>query len=171
MKIDLTDLKRGHWFEDLDGNKYDGLSNNLPKNKDCFIHYSIHPLVYREPISAYTYHPEHLHENNSFYQAMLCFKWFYRWMIKRMKKRGERMTFKEICAPQTTYNDQKIILAMCNSGDYTLEEAIYVYCTACERCLNALAYKYSDGEEGYPEYGADWTNCNTVCKFCESDEV
>ena len=56
--------------------------------------------------------------------------------------------------------------AMVNSGDFTLEQAIYVYANSCERCMNSLLYKYLDGKDGYPEYSEEWKKCNTQCDFC-----
>jgi hypothetical protein len=71
----------------------------------------------------------------------------------------------------STWNDEKTVLGMVNSGEYTLEEAIIIYATSCERCMNVLAHKYSNGEEGYEEYSDEWKRCNTVCRFCKDEEV
>lgn len=170
MQIDLTELKRYHWFEDVDGNVYETLADNLPKDKDYFTYHVVKPCEYHDDLAEYTYHPEHLHSGNSFYQAMLNFNWFYNWMFNRMKKRGDNKTFMHICTFNTTFNDGELIVAMVNSGDYTLEEAIYVYTNSCERCSNVLAYKYLNGNDGYPEYSNKWKNCHTSCKFCENEE-
>ena len=69
--------------------------------------------------------------------------------------------------------NEDVILAMANSGDYTLGEAIILYSQACERCANVLAYKYLNGKDGYPEHSDKWKECNTVCQFCreESDAL
>ena len=56
---------------------------------------------------------------------------------------------------------------MVNSGDFTLEQAIWVYANSCERCMNALCYKYLNGADGYPEYSEEWKKCNTFCDFCK----
>jgi hypothetical protein len=45
---------------------------------------------------------------------------------------------------------------MANSGDYTLAEAMALYASCCERCMNVLAYKYLDGKDGYAEYSDEW---------------
>lgn len=66
--------------------------------------------------------------------------------------------------------DGRLLVAMVNSGDYTLPEAMAVYANACERCANVLWYKYTNGEEGYPEFSDDWKKCNTVCEFCKYPE-
>lgn len=169
MNIDLTRLKMGHWFEDEDGNVYTGLSENLPKDKKYFTYHHIDPLTYTESVDSYTCHPEYEHENNSFYQAMLNFKWFRKLMLK---KYSNNKTFKPLLKSNTTYYAmQDVIIAMVNSGDYALDEAIYICATACERCSNVLAYKYLNGADGYPEFSGQWYRCNTVCDFCQNLEV
>lgn len=171
MKIDKKRLEMFHWFEDSDGNIYDATSDQLPSDVDYFTYHLAEPNVYCEPVDSYTYHPEHLHENNQFYQAMLQFRWFYKLMLKRMKKRKATMTFKPMFTSSVHYSksSEKVILAMANSGDYTLGEAIYVYCKSCERCMNVLTYKYLNGEDGYAEYSDEWYKCNTVCDWCKDD--
>lgn len=150
---------------------YDCTSDNLPKDKDYFTYHVVEPLKYVEKLTIYTYHPEHLHKDNSFYQAMLCFKWFYKFMVKRMKKRGESKIFKDIASFNTTFNSgSDCIVDMVNSGDYTLEEAIYIYTHSCERCINVLEHKYSNGKIGYEEYSKEWEKANTVCDFCKNKE-
>jgi hypothetical protein len=62
---------------------------------------------------------------------------------------------------------EEVIVAMVNSGDYTLSEALAVYSNACERCANVLTYKYLNGKDGYPEFSEEWRKANTVCHFCE----
>lgn len=42
--------------------------------------------------------------------------------------------------------------------------------TACERCMNVLAYKYLNGADGYEEYSDEWKKCNTECDFCKNKE-
>ena len=79
-------------------------------------------------------------------------KKFYRWISK-----GKEKSFRTILDCTTTYGSgQDCIVAMVNSGDFTLEQAIWVYANACERCMNALCYKYLDGKEGYEEYSEEW---------------
>ena len=68
-----------------------------------------------------------------------------------------------------TWNDEKTILAMEKSGDFTLSEAIIVYATACEKCMNVLVHKYTNGEDGYAEYSEEWKKCGTSCKFCRTE--
>lgn len=168
MNINLSKLKMNSWFEDKDGNIYPN-QPGINLTDDWYTYHVVEALTYTESMDSYTYHPEHLHEHNSFYQAMLHFKWFYNWMYKRMKKRGDAKTFKRICTPHTHIGrgNGDIIVAMVNQGDYTLDEAIYVWGTSCERCCNVLAYKYLDGKDGYAEYSDEWKKCNTVCEYCK----
>lgn len=173
MKIDLTKYKMHHWFEDEEGKIYKGDPElSLPVDKDYFTYHSVHPLMMVKEIDSYTYHPEHLHENNRLYHAMLHFRWFYNWMVKRMKKRKEPRTFRHIISGCTTYDSMdKCIVAMVNSGDYTLGEAVYICATACERCANVLLYKYLDGKDGYPEGSEEWKKCNTCCDHCKDENI
>ena len=84
-------------------------------------------------------------------------------------KKWEGYGSREVFTSNSTWNDEKTILAMVNSGDYTLSEAIIVYATACERCMNVLVHKYTNGEDGYEEYSEEWQKCGTVCAFCKED--
>ena len=59
----------------------------------------------------------------------------------------------------------RLAVAMVNSGDYDLSDALAVLDQACERCLNVLWDKYVPGE-GYPEGSEEWKACGTVCDFC-----
>ena len=164
MVINLDKLRKGHWFEDNEGNVYDAMSDSFQTDKDYLTYHHIEPCVYTEEVDTYTCHPEYENEDNRFYQAMLHFKWFRNLMRKKYKN---HKTFKPFFTTHTTfYGGQKCIVAMVNSGDYTLEEAIYVYCNSCERCMNVLEYKYLDGADGYAEFGEEWQKCNTVCDWC-----
>ena len=171
MKVDLTKLKRFSWFEDEDGNIYENSpSLNLPKDKDFFTYHVINPCVYTETVDAYCCHPQYEHENNPFYQAMLHFKWFNKLMRKKYR---DHMTFRHMISSNTGFGakfSQDCIVAMVNSGDYTLAEAIYVYCNSCERCMNVLLHKYLNGADGYEEYSDEWKKCNTVCDWCRESE-
>ena len=63
----------------------------------------------------------------------------------------------------------RLAVAMVNSGDYDLVEALAVLASACERCENVLWNKYLPGEDGYAEGSEEWKRCNTVCDFCRED--
>lgn len=83
-------------------------------------------------------------------------KWHF-WP-KKWDASGSRKAFEST----THYGGTDVILAMINSGDYTFNEAIIAYATACERCMNVLAQKYT-GKDGYEEFSDEWMKANTVC--------
>lgn len=152
MKFDYSKLEKMFWFEDENGNEVDKENPNACIYRHCF------PLELHDQIDEYCYHPK-----NPIIK-FLCRKSrkFYKWISK-----GKDKTFKTILDARTTYSSgQDCIVAMVNSGDFTLEQAIWVYANACERCMNALCYKYLDGKEGYEEYSDEWKKANTQCDFC-----
>jgi hypothetical protein len=66
------------------------------------------------------------------------------------------------------------VLAIANSGDYSLGDAIIIYATSCERCMNVLchtykvpSYKDKNVIDGYAEGSEEWLKCGTSCRFCE----
>lgn len=63
---------------------------------------------------------------------------------------------------------EDLALAMANSGDWKLSDAILIAANSCERCMNALAHKYGL-KWGYPEFGEEWRKCGTECDFCKAD--
>lgn len=60
---------------------------------------------------------------------------------------------------------EDLVLAMANSDDFTLSEAILASANSCERCMNSLSYKYGL-DWGYEEGCKEWSECNTSCDFC-----
>ena len=153
MKIDYDKLEKKCWFEDQNGNEVSGDDPNAAYYRHCF------PLELVEHIDSYCYHPD-----NPIIR-FLCrkSKKFYKWISK-----GKRKTFKPILASTCSICKQggETIVAMVNSGDFTLEQAIWVYGKSCERCSNVLTYKYL-GTDGYEEYSNEWKKANTECEFCK----
>ena len=144
MKIDYEKMDKKFWFEDAEGNEVD---KDDPKAE---YYHSGFPCEYRpkNPIVKW------LCKNDRFYNYMA-------------KKYGK--TFKPCFTMTTTFGakwSQECIVAMVNSGDFTLEHAMYVFANSYERCMNSLLYKYLDGKEGYEEYSEEWKKCGTVCDFC-----
>lgn len=158
MNIDLSKMKK-YWFEDEEGNVYDD-SSEVPAEYDGTLTYhSANPCVFTEEISEYYYHPK------NWFVKLLC----RNFKIYRKLSKGKPYTFKPLLTGHTTYGGkwaQDCIVAMVNSGDYSLDQAIWVFASSCERCMNALLYKYLDGSDGYPEFSAEWKRANTVCDFC-----
>ena len=69
-----------------------------------------------------------------------------------------------ISESESTWNVD-LVGAMFKSGDYGLYEAILIAGICCERCMNALLYRYLD--EGYLEYSQEWLESRTECEFCK----
>lgn len=158
MKIDVSKM-RHFWWEDEQGNVLQLENDRMPteqeKEKYRFYH-SEFPCQLHHNISVYDYHPKGV-------QKLLIKLPIIGDKIK--KKIGK--TFRDICTFNTTYcSGNDCIVAMVNSGDFTLEQAIWVYANSCERCMNALCHKYLNGADGYPEYSEEWKKCNTICDFC-----
>lgn len=137
MEIDKSKLPLGIWYEDKDGNIISGFSDEGMES----------------PEGAVTRHvsfPLEIREEV--------------YVIGSEHKNGK---------PDITWSthigggNQDVILAMANSGDYTLAEAMALYASCCERCMNVLAYKYLNGKDGYAEYSDEWKKCNTVCRYCK----
>lgn len=161
MKIDLTKM-RFHWWEDEQGNILELDSDVVPTEEEHekypFYH-SCFPCQIHHNISHYDYHPKGI------YKLLIKLPLIGTHVKKKLGK-----TFKDLCTINTTYNSgSDCIVAMVNSGDYTLQQAIWIYANSCERCMNALCYKYLNGTDGYLEHSEEWDKCGTVCQFCEEE--
>jgi len=64
---------------------------------------------------------------------------------------------------------EDLVLAIANSGNFTLGEAILITSSACERCMNALA-NYYGLSWGYAEGSKEWGKSNTKCDFCSKSK-
>lgn len=82
-------------------------------------------------------------------------------LIKPDGTSGARSTMTEGYPPD-------LALALTNSGDFTLGEAIIFSATVCERCMNALAYEYGL-DWGYPVDSQAYATCGTSCKLCKQE--
>lgn len=51
-----------------------------------------------------------------------------------------------------------------------MNDAIILAATSCERCLNALLWRYGL-DDGYPPFGSGWDESNTKCDICETPGV
>jgi len=77
-------------------------------------------------------------------------------------------TSTEIMQGHATWPED-LVLAMVDSGDFTLSEAIIIASESCSRCLNALSYEYGL-DDGYPEGSEEWKKSGTECDFCKDTE-
>ena len=162
MKINLSNM-RICWWEDEQGNVLELEEDRLPtdeeKEKYSYYHFEF-PCQLHHSISHYGYHPRGVQ----------------RFLIKlpiigKQLKKKIGKTHKHLGTFNTTFTcGSDCIVAMVNSGDYTLEQAIWIYANSCERCMNALEFKYLNGKSGYAEYSEEWKKCNTECDFCKGEE-
>ena len=76
---------------------------------------------------------------------------------------------REIYSATSSWSED-LVLAIANSGDYSLSASIIIAATSCERCMNVLAHKYGL-DWGYEEGSEDWKKTNTSCQFCEGTIV
>jgi len=60
---------------------------------------------------------------------------------------------------------EDLALALVKEG-FTLQNAIIVAASACERCMNVLAHECGL-DWGYPEGSEDYNKCGTSCALCE----
>lgn len=146
--MNINKTKIGMWCEDKDGNvvPYEFSTVDLPKEAET-IHIKWPLKIYEEIYMVHDY----VDEDN---------------VTRRTYKGSDKIC---TCCTHIGTGNEDVILAMANSGDYTLSEAIGVYANACERCTNVLAYKYLNGTGGYPEYSEEWKKCNTICDFCKGE--
>ena len=185
MNIDKSKLKLGIWYEDENGNYLGSNEESVEHVKGAHTYHTCFPLEVTEHI--YISHSDEkkkkckhkrrfLKKDTGLikgYKGRMCTacgcnqirKWWQPW--GRKWDNGTAITHLMDGHTHIGGGNEKIILAMANSGDYTLSEAIAVYASSCERCSNVLAWKYTNGQEGYEEYSEEWKKANTVCKFCE----
>lgn len=170
MNIDKKILDRFHWYEDEQGNIIDISEDGIPTNNELvrngygITYHSCFPLEITEHIDSYCWRPK------TKLQKFLCrFRPLYK--ILEKKHHAEK-TYHRICDCNSHIGGgtQDVIISMVNSGDYTLGQALMLWSHSCERCMNVLAYKYLNGADGYEEFSDEWKKCNTVCKFCESED-
>lgn len=162
MNINYAKLEKRHWFEDEHGNEIPETDvDRIIKRGNRPIYYRrCFPLELHDMIDEYCYHPK----NPIIKFICRRSKLFYNWISK-----GKSRTFKPILDGTTSFGSewsQECIVAMVNSGDFTLEQAIWVYANSCERCMNVLLYKYLDGRDGYEEFSGAWKVSGTECEFC-----
>jgi hypothetical protein len=185
MKIDKSKLKIGMWYEDKDGNVINN-PDDVFKPDGAVAYFTKWPLQVTE--TAHNFydnkdtcrHPHKAIKRTSGWikgiKGRRCSscgktqmrKWWQPWGFKWEHGADSYEAFE--CHTTLCRIDEKCIVAMVNSGDYILSEAIVVMASACERCGNVLIHKYLNGEDGYEEYSDEWKRCHTVCDFCRDEE-
>jgi hypothetical protein len=63
---------------------------------------------------------------------------------------------------------EDLVLALVSEKGFDLSQAIIAAATACERCMNVMAYE-AGLEWGYPWGSEEWKQCGTECDFCRGD--
>lgn len=188
MNIVKENLKDGIWYEDEEGNVYkQNDPNSIERPNDrCITYHTQWPLEIRETIYRY-YDNKDTCKHRRKYRIRT---WGWKKGIKGCKcnscgktkvgkswipfafmkwDEGNRSTEMMTCNTHIGRGNEDVILAMANSGDYTLSEAIIVWSSACERFMNVLTYKYTNGKDGYEEFSDEWYKCRTVCDFCKEE--
>lgn len=164
MKIDKAELNRHVWYEDENGDIIPEI-NEYPCDppQGAVTYHSMFPLEITEHVYSFNWYPERKID-----KLLYKIPAIRRYLDKKHKN---DKVFHHLANFNTTIggDNQDVIMAMVNSGDYTLNEAIMLLANSCERCMNVLAYKYLNGKDGYPEYSEEWKKCNTICRFCEED--
>lgn len=185
MNIDKSKLKLGIWYEDENGNYLGHQEDSVEPIEGAHTYHTCFPLEVTEHIfishskekkQKCKHKRKWLKKDTGLikgYKGRICTacgcnqtrKWWQPW--GRNWDNGANITPLIDARVCIGGGNEKIILAMANSGDYTLSEAIAVYASLCERCSNVLAWKYTNGQDGYEEFSEEWKKCNTECDFCK----
>lgn len=140
MKIDKSNLHLGIWYTDDDGNIIPNEHNAVKPDGATLAHVCF-PLEIREEI--------------------------YR--IRPDGGYGSKDNIMHWCC-HLSRSTGRLAVAMVNSGDFDLYEALGVLAQTCERCTNVLWNRYLPDVDGYPEYSEEWKKCNTECEFCKEQK-
>lgn len=178
MKIDKTKLKT-LWYEDAKGNEVE------QDSKDVLYQVSRFPLEVRtkhlklitqKDVDKCKHKRRYIKRTFGWIdgikgrECQKCRgtqvrKWWQPWG-RKWKGYGSREEF----VGTTHIGNGEILLLMANSGDYTLSEAIIAYSQSCEKCINVLWHKYTNGQEGYAENSEEWQKCGTSCEWCRDEK-
>lgn len=184
MKIDKSKLKMGLWYEDRDGNIIPHDLDNLDIPKEAWLYATRWPLEITEKVYGIyknkdtCKHPlKHIKVKRGWAKGIKFCE------CKKCGKNKEGKWYVPFAFMPWNYGsdtyemfsftnhigrgNEDVIMAMVNSGDYTLSEALIVWASACERCMNVIAYKYLNGKDGYEEHSEEWEKSNTQCEFCK----
>lgn len=184
MNIDKNKLKLGIWYEDENGKYLGHQRDSVEPIEGANTYHTCFPLEVTEHIfishskeerAKCKHKRKWLKKDTGLikgYKGRICTACGCNQIRKWWKLWGRNWDNGASITPLMDRNvhigggNEKIILAMANSGDYTLSEAIAVYASSCERCSNVLAWEYTNGQYGYAEYSEEWNKCNTECDFC-----
>ena len=184
MKINKEDLKT-LWYEDENGNKLEHVefSCEAPENAKyfasrfpCEVHEKHYKIIKQSDVDKCNHPRKYIVPTYGWVDGIVgreckvCHgtQTKKKGILHRWGKKWDGGSSKETIAFISTYSED-LVLAMANSGDYTLSESIIIAAMSCERCMNALAYKYGLNW-GYEEYSEEWQKCGTLCEFCRESE-
>lgn len=161
MRYDAETMKKkisySH-FEDEDGNIIERDENDARRpDFDC-VYVHGYPTTYIEHFDRYC-------RRFTKKQKMLMRLPIFGKMFRKKYEKSTPRTFNRMFSANDGWPEE-VALAMANSGDYKLREAIWVLAHCCERCMNVLAYKYLDGKDGYEYESEEYNKGNTACIYC-----
>lgn len=177
-----------HWYEDEKGNRVPHDMNEVMTPKEAEYYVSVkalavtdthYKIVRQEDVDKCRHPRKYIRRDHDLiegWKGRICDKcggtqtkkWYKPWG-KKWVGSGLRTLFTG--NTHIGKGNTDVIMAMVNSGNYGLQDAILIWAKSCERCMNVLARKYLGAEEGYEEYSADWFICGTSCKFCRDDDT
>ena len=162
MKIDPSKFKYDGYFNEYnspidDEDARDRMTDYYYRNWD--------PLIIKEVSSHYYMagpDAESAPTKRKFYNAVNWYRDFYDGRHGQTTRTEIRRQY-DISDPKW----QKLVINMVLSGDFDLRQALYTVAIACDRCRNALIFKYCRELGGYPDDSEEYQIRNCRCQFCE----
>ena len=96
-----------------------------------------------------------------------CSEWYRNYYDGKYGQTNDVEILKEVDISAPIW--QNLVIAMAVSGDYTLQQALYIVAMACDRCRHALLYEYRElhnSNEGYSVKSDEYQKSSCRCQFC-----
>ena len=183
MNIDVSKLFE-LWYENEEGEIRHTLSieeaNLLEKEGFIYLH-SMFPnllqhriLKSRDPeeVKFCRHSPKHIKKTYGWIDGMegrecqKCHGFQIKNELDPWPTKWEAYGSREVCTINMSWSED-LVLAMANSGKYTLSQSILIAANACSRCMNVLAFNFGL-KYGFAENSEEYQNHGTECKFCKS---
>lgn len=185
MEIKLDQLAM-LWYEDEDGNKFfptqDDNPSTIPKQYNFQISRFPHILrtnclriIREEDVEACEHDPKFIMPTGGWINGVegrKCSK-CHGVQVKKINENWPTKWNSGHSTPSFEGNsswNEELVLAITNSGEYTLSQAIIISSEACERCMNALAERFGL-QWGYKLHSPQWFDSNTTCDFCKDEPL
>lgn len=187
INIDKKDISEVLWYENDDGDKFipdlsvNGHPGDPPKGYDIFVsRFPCHlrttylMMIDPEEVKNCNHPEEFIHSTNGWIDGVegrecrQCGGHQIRNIDEDWPEEWDTEGHKSEFSGESGW-PQDLVLAIVESGDFNLEEAIVIGAESCERCMNALADKYGL-DWGYPEGSEEWEECGTSCDFCTNEK-